>query len=371
MSSSSNRVLRHAVAAICVALSASPQAAELTRDTGAPVGDNENSQTAGPAGPVLLQDSALIEKLQRFDRERTSKRRAIEQLQTILKRWEELQPSEHSLSEVVINTRAESELELRFIEKLREGKGKPSGVTVTLRDAAGTPVIGKTVSLSSSRGAADTITPGTATTGVTGGKSDRAVSGTFSSGSWEGMGNDMVASRSGQRRSADGDGRQAGSCTGHARGGLRHRGLALSLGNLLPGLEQGGQDPAHIHPGLRIPVQLAQQNLSVRPIVELGQILCDVATVFAIQTRLQTHTGQLQGFADEHLGGLTCLHGCFGIFQVLKNALVNHDHQFDRARGSHAGFELVVVVGLVRALGHGKLVVSSTWKNCSAHPVRL
>ena len=71
---------------------------------------------------------------QRFDRERTSKRRAIEQLQTILGRWEELQPSERSLSEVVINTRAESELELRFIEKLREGKGAPPGVTVTLRD---------------------------------------------------------------------------------------------------------------------------------------------------------------------------------------------------------------------------------------------
>uniref|UniRef100_UPI0037DA5432 DUF1998 domain-containing protein n=1 Tax=Vulcanococcus sp. TaxID=2856995 RepID=UPI0037DA5432 len=71
---------------------------------------------------------------QRFDRERTSKRRAIEQLQTILHRWEELQPSERSLSEVVINTRAESELELRFIEKLREGKGKPPGVTVTLRE---------------------------------------------------------------------------------------------------------------------------------------------------------------------------------------------------------------------------------------------
>ncbi|VWC07167.1 catalase [Burkholderia metallica] len=74
MSSSSSRVLRHAVAAVCVALSASSHAAELTRDTGAPIGDNENSQTAGPAGPVLLQDSALIEKLQRFDRERIPER---------------------------------------------------------------------------------------------------------------------------------------------------------------------------------------------------------------------------------------------------------------------------------------------------------
>ncbi len=71
---------------------------------------------------------------QRFDRQRTSKRRAIEQLQMILRRWQELQPSDRSLSEVVINTRAESELELRFIEKLREGKGAPAGVSVYLRD---------------------------------------------------------------------------------------------------------------------------------------------------------------------------------------------------------------------------------------------
>lgn len=71
---------------------------------------------------------------QRFDRQRTSKRRAIEQLQTILSRWDDLQPSDRSLSDVVINTRAESELELRFIEKLREGKGAPPGVSVSLRD---------------------------------------------------------------------------------------------------------------------------------------------------------------------------------------------------------------------------------------------
>ncbi|WP_438362507.1 catalase [Paraburkholderia caribensis] len=46
----------------------------MTRDNGSPVGDNENSQTAGAAGPVLLQDSHLIEKLQRFDRERIPER---------------------------------------------------------------------------------------------------------------------------------------------------------------------------------------------------------------------------------------------------------------------------------------------------------
>src|SRR6202045_5034112 len=49
-------------------------AAQMTRDNGSPVGDNENSQTAGPSGPVLLQDSHLIEKLQRFDRERIPER---------------------------------------------------------------------------------------------------------------------------------------------------------------------------------------------------------------------------------------------------------------------------------------------------------
>ncbi len=49
-------------------------AATLTRDNGAPVGDNQNSQTAGPNGPVLLQDMHLIQKLQRFDRERIPER---------------------------------------------------------------------------------------------------------------------------------------------------------------------------------------------------------------------------------------------------------------------------------------------------------
>jgi catalase len=53
---------------------ASAQAAQLSTDAGAPVGDNQNSQTAGPAGPVLLQDSHLVEKLQRFDRERIPER---------------------------------------------------------------------------------------------------------------------------------------------------------------------------------------------------------------------------------------------------------------------------------------------------------
>lgn len=46
----------------------------LTRDNGAPVGDNQNSQVAGVNGPVLLQDTQLVEKLARFDRERVPER---------------------------------------------------------------------------------------------------------------------------------------------------------------------------------------------------------------------------------------------------------------------------------------------------------
>ena len=46
----------------------------MTRDTGAPVGDNQNSKTAGPDGPVLLEDFHLIEKLAHFDRERIPER---------------------------------------------------------------------------------------------------------------------------------------------------------------------------------------------------------------------------------------------------------------------------------------------------------
>tara|TARA_Y100001968_G_scaffold330354_1_gene381996 strand:+ start:7733 stop:14215 length:6483 start_codon:yes stop_codon:yes gene_type:complete len=76
----------------------------------------------------------IFQYRQRFDREHTSKIRAIDQLQVILNRWDELQASESSLSEIKINTRAESELELRFIEKLKEGKGLPEGVKHSIRD---------------------------------------------------------------------------------------------------------------------------------------------------------------------------------------------------------------------------------------------
>jgi catalase len=50
------------------------QSPGMTQDTGRPVGDNQNSKTAGPDGPVLLEDMNLIEKLAHFDRERIPER---------------------------------------------------------------------------------------------------------------------------------------------------------------------------------------------------------------------------------------------------------------------------------------------------------
>ncbi len=46
----------------------------ITTASGTPVADNQNSISAGPRGPVLLQDMHLIEKLQHFNRERIPER---------------------------------------------------------------------------------------------------------------------------------------------------------------------------------------------------------------------------------------------------------------------------------------------------------
>ena len=46
----------------------------LRTESGAPVADNQSSQTAGPGGPMLLQDQPLLEKLARFNRERIPER---------------------------------------------------------------------------------------------------------------------------------------------------------------------------------------------------------------------------------------------------------------------------------------------------------
>lgn len=46
----------------------------LTTSAGAPIGDNQNSLTAGARGPVLLQDYQLLEKLAHQNRERIPER---------------------------------------------------------------------------------------------------------------------------------------------------------------------------------------------------------------------------------------------------------------------------------------------------------
>src|SRR4051794_12006526 len=51
------------------------KSARLTHANGAPVSDNENTQTAGLYGPALLQDIWLVEKLASFNREVIPERR--------------------------------------------------------------------------------------------------------------------------------------------------------------------------------------------------------------------------------------------------------------------------------------------------------
>jgi DEAD/DEAH box helicase domain-containing protein len=68
----------------------------------------------------------------RYERDRISKSRALEQLQTLLSRWEQLQSSQRSLTAITITSQVESELEDRFLDALREGRGAPSEFTVKL-----------------------------------------------------------------------------------------------------------------------------------------------------------------------------------------------------------------------------------------------
>ena len=48
---------------------------KLTTNAGCPVADNQNVMTAGPRGPLLLQDVWFLEKLAHFDREVIPERR--------------------------------------------------------------------------------------------------------------------------------------------------------------------------------------------------------------------------------------------------------------------------------------------------------
>src|SRR3954454_2460917 len=49
-------------------------AATLTTSAGNPIADNQNSLSAGPRGPLLLQDYQLLEKLAHQNRERIPER---------------------------------------------------------------------------------------------------------------------------------------------------------------------------------------------------------------------------------------------------------------------------------------------------------
>lgn len=51
------------------------QKKKLTNEVGAPVAENEHSLTAGPRGPVMMQDVWMMEKLAHFDREVIPERR--------------------------------------------------------------------------------------------------------------------------------------------------------------------------------------------------------------------------------------------------------------------------------------------------------
>lgn len=59
---------------LLITMTAAAQQKQITTNTGAPVGDNQNSKTIGEDGQVLLEDIHLIEKLAAFDRERIPER---------------------------------------------------------------------------------------------------------------------------------------------------------------------------------------------------------------------------------------------------------------------------------------------------------
>jgi len=66
--------IKISLAMLTIGIALNAQDNQLKTNTGAPIGDNQNSQTVGANGPVLLQDIYLIEKLASFDRERIPER---------------------------------------------------------------------------------------------------------------------------------------------------------------------------------------------------------------------------------------------------------------------------------------------------------
>ncbi|MFW0739858.1 catalase [Flavobacterium sp. T12S277] len=65
---------KNIMAILLITMTAAAQQKQITTNTGAPIGDNQNSKTIGQDGQVLLEDIHLIEKLAAFDRERIPER---------------------------------------------------------------------------------------------------------------------------------------------------------------------------------------------------------------------------------------------------------------------------------------------------------
>ncbi len=99
---------------------------ELTTAAGAPVADNQNVQTAGPRGPMLLQDVWFLEKLAHFDREVIPERRVHAKgsgaFGTLKKKFHALPRSEqHAIK--LKQGRAMYGVELRIVDA--EGRVQP------------------------------------------------------------------------------------------------------------------------------------------------------------------------------------------------------------------------------------------------------
>jgi catalase len=64
-----------------------PKKEKMTTAAGAPVGDNQNSMTAGPRGPMLLQDVWYLENwpisTERLFRKEECMRKALEPLERL------------------------------------------------------------------------------------------------------------------------------------------------------------------------------------------------------------------------------------------------------------------------------------------------
>ena len=125
------RKLNFILIALCISISLFAQ--DMTTNTGAPVGDNQNSKTAGEYGPVLLEDIHLIEKLAAFDRERIPERVVHARGAGAFGYFEASKDmSEFTMAAPFIEVGKKTEMAVRFSTVIH-GKGSPE----TARDPRG------------------------------------------------------------------------------------------------------------------------------------------------------------------------------------------------------------------------------------------